>query len=356
MYSINMLSSADKVKGQGVGSAYLEQVGLVNNGLSNVYDIYVNKLKFADIMHYHSIDLKHYLMIPFAKFKGINVGYVHFLPETIDGSVELPGFAKKVFYRYIISFYKNMDNLVTVNPYFVKRLNEYGISKERITYIPNFVSDKHFYPMDCDKKKGLRAKYGIKDDDFVVVGVGQVQTRKGVMDFIRTAGAMKDVKFLWAGGFSFGRITSGYKELKKVVENPPPNVRFLGILEREQMNEVYNISNALFLPSYNELFPMTILEAFNCKLPILLRNLDIYPEVFFDFYIKGNSNDEFIREINRLKTDSDYYNQCESQSWKGHQFYSEENVLSMWKDFYEKIIRGRRISNKPVIKKFRGLS
>ncbi|MGK0467679.1 MAG: 1,2-diacylglycerol-3-alpha-glucose alpha-1,2-galactosyltransferase, partial [Clostridium sp.] len=33
MPMINMLSSADKVKGQGVGSAYLEQVNLVRNGL-----------------------------------------------------------------------------------------------------------------------------------------------------------------------------------------------------------------------------------------------------------------------------------------------------------------------------------
>ena len=31
MRTINMLSSADKVKGQGVGSAYLEQVRLVED-------------------------------------------------------------------------------------------------------------------------------------------------------------------------------------------------------------------------------------------------------------------------------------------------------------------------------------
>ncbi len=346
-----MLSSADKVKGQGVGTAYIEQVGLVNNGLSNIYDIYVNKFKFADIMHYHTIDIKHYLMVPFAKLKGVNVGYVHFLPETVDGSLELPDFAKKAFYWYIISFYKSMDNLVTVNPYFVKRLESYGINKKRITYIPNFVSEKHFYPMDKEKKKDLRNKYDLGEDDFVVLGVGQVQTRKGVMDFIKTAETMKDVKFLWAGGFSFGRITSGYKDLKKVVEDPPPNVKFLGILEREQMNEVYNISSVLFLPSYNELFPMTILEAFNCRLPILLRDLDIYPEVFFDFYIKGSANDEFIGQLNRLKTDSNYYSLCQEQSWKGHQYYSEENVLSMWKDFYNKISRRKRIFNRPAMKK-----
>ncbi len=346
MYSINMLSSADKVKGQGVGAAYIEQVGLVNDGLRDCYHIYENKFMLADIMHYHTIDLKHYLMIPFAKLKGINVGYVHFLPETIDNSLELPKFSKKIFYKYIISFYKNMDNLVTVNPYFVKRLAEYGIDREKITYIPNFVSDKHFYSMDKDEKKELRSKYGIGKDDFVVLGVGQVQTRKGVMDFIKAAESMKDVKFIWAGGFSFGKITSGYRQLKELVDAPPSNVRFMGILEREQMNEIYNVSNLFFLPSYNELFPMSVLEAFSCELPVLLRDLDIYPQVLFDYYLKGNNIQEFINVINRLKHEAEYGDYWTKQSRKGHEYYSEENVLSMWKDFYNKISRKKRRLNK----------
>ena len=110
------------------------------------------------------------------------------------------------------------------------------------------------------------------------------------------------------------------------------------------MNEIYNISNLLFMPSYQELFPMIILEAFNCKLPILLRDLDIYPDVFFDYYIKGSDNSEFINEINKLKSDYEYYNETCQQSWKGHVFYSAENVLSMWKELYSKIIRKRVIS------------
>jgi 1,2-diacylglycerol-3-alpha-glucose alpha-1,2-galactosyltransferase len=47
MHTINMLSSADKFKGQGVGSAYLEQVKLVKSGMSSEYDIIVNKLKLS---------------------------------------------------------------------------------------------------------------------------------------------------------------------------------------------------------------------------------------------------------------------------------------------------------------------
>ncbi|MDP4179649.1 MAG: glycosyltransferase family 4 protein [Bacillota bacterium] len=337
MYSINMLSSADKVKGQGVGSAYLEQVELVRKGLSDEYEVFINKLKLADIMHYHTFDFTFYLLIPFARLKGVNVGYVHLLPETVDGSLEFPYLIKKIFYKYIISFYSRMDYLVTVNPYFIRLLANYGISSDKITYIPNFVSIKNFYSMSMDKKSEIRKKYGIEDNEFVVLGVGQVQTRKGVLDFIETAKALKHITFIWAGGFSFGRITAGYKELKKIVENPPSNVKFPGILDRDQMNELYNIANMLFLPSYSELFPMTILESFNCKLPILLRDLDIYPDVFFDYYQKGNEVSEFIDIINRMSSDENLRSYWENQSWKGHQFYSEENILSMWKSFYNKV-------------------
>ncbi|STY44477.1 Uncharacterised protein [Listeria grayi] len=52
----------------------------------------------------------------------------------------------------------------------------------------------------------------------MVLGSGQVQHRKGVMDFIETAKQLPDVQFIWAGGFSFGMITSGYEELKKCMK------------------------------------------------------------------------------------------------------------------------------------------
>ncbi|WP_367301730.1 hypothetical protein [Listeria fleischmannii] len=61
----------------------------------------------------------------------------------------------------------------------------------------------------------MRKKYQIPLDKFVVLGVGQVQHRKGVLDFIEVAKSLPDIQFVWAGGFSFGKITSGYEELKK---------------------------------------------------------------------------------------------------------------------------------------------
>ena len=97
--------------------------------------------------------------------------------------------------------------LVVVNPIFKKELERYGIKKERMVYIPNYVSKTAFYPRPAAERMQLRQQYGIAENAFVVLGIGQVQTRKGVMDFVETARLMPDVTFIWAGGFSFGRIT-----------------------------------------------------------------------------------------------------------------------------------------------------
>ena len=118
--NINMLSSADKVDGQGVGSAYLEQVALVKDGAKDYFNIQINGKEKADIIHCHTIDPINYIKMK--KNKGVNVSYVHFLPDTLDGSIKLPGFAFNIFKKYVIKFYKTADHVVVVNPIFMKDL------------------------------------------------------------------------------------------------------------------------------------------------------------------------------------------------------------------------------------------
>lgn len=327
-----MLSSADKVAGQGVGSAYLEQVNLVREGASDIFDIYINSHKKCDIVHVHTVDLWNY----FKMNKGVSVCYVHFLPDTLDGSIKLPRFAFNVFKKYVTKFYNKADHLVVVNPIFIDDLVKFGIDREKITYIPNYVSREKFYKKDASL---IRKKYNISADAFVVLGVGQVQTRKGVMDFIDVANKMPDTTFVWCGGFSFGRITDGYDELKKIYENPPKNVIFTGIVPREEMNDMYNMADLLFMPSYNELFPMSILEAINSSKPLLLRDLDLYKDILFEKYMKGTNNDEFVSKLKDLKNDKKLYNKYSKLSNEISEFYSKEHVLEIWKEFYQSIVK-----------------
>lgn len=337
---VSMFSSAEKVEGQGVASAYREQVSLVKE-LPQKFEIIINKLFDVDIAHFHTIDLKHYFLSKLFKRKGVSVAYVHFLPETVDSSLDFPALVESIFFKYIIKFYKSMDYLVTVNPFFIKKLVKYGIEREKIYYIPNYVSNDNFYPYQKKKKLAIRKEREIAADKFVVLGVGQIQNRKGVLDFVELAKEFPELKFIWAGGFSFGRITSGYQKLKEIVDQPPANIEFTGIIAREKMNDLYNTADLLFMPSYNELFPMSILEAMSCHLPLLLRDIPLYKEILAGYYLSADSNQRFAEELKRLIKDQDYYQEAKNISESGNQHYSKQHVLYMWQKFYEEIYQSK---------------
>lgn len=341
MYTINMLSHADSVKGQGVLSAYIEQVELVKTELADEFICYENRHAICDIMHYHTINPEFYLLQGLARGRCVSVGYVHFLPETLENSLKLPDNIRDVFYKYVIHFYKSMDYLVTVNPYFIGELAKYGVDPGKVTYIPNFVSEEKFYPLPQEEKAALRAKYGVREDAFIVFCAGQLQKRKGFFDYIELARRMPEVTFLWAGSFAFGLISDGHDEIKRILENPPENFKLLGLIDRERMNELYNLTDLMLLPSFEELFPMTILESMNCHTPILLRDLDIYHDILFDFYLRAEDVAGFEQEIRRLCTEPDYYAAARERSARGHAFYSRENVAKMWRSFYHDILSKR---------------
>ena len=341
---INMLSKADSVEGQGVGSAYLEQVGLLKEGASDVFDIVINDKNDADIVHVHSINPNFYFKMK--NTKGVSVCYVHFLPHTLDGSIKLPKPIFNIFKKYVIKFYNNADHLVVVNPIFIKDLEKYNIKREKITYIPNYVSKDNFYKKSKKEKDNIRSELGISKDSFVVLGVGQIQTRKGVLDFVSVAKSLPNITFVWCGGFSFGKITDGYDELKQVYENPPSNLKFLGIVPRDKMNDMFNMADLLFMPSYNELFPMAILEAVNIGIPLLLRDLDLYEDILFKKYLSGNNNDEFVLCIKKLSSDLKFYQKYSKLSDEISDYYSKENILKIWIKFYQDILKEKNKDEK----------
>lgn len=335
---INMLSQATSVDGQGVASAYLEQVALVKD-CTDLFDVAINshKSKF-DIYHFHTVNPQYRLR--FNKHH-VNVAYVHFIPSTLDGSIKMPKPFFWIFKRYVIGFYRKADEIVVVNPSFIPPLMDLGIKKENITYIPNFVDHEKFYKISEEERNALRDKYNIPHDKFVVMGCGQVQTRKGVLDYVEVAKRNPDKVFVWAGGFSFGAITDGYKELKAIMENPPENVKFIGIIPRTEMNGIFNMCDVLFMPSLSELFPMSILEAVNSAKPVLLRDLDLYEEILFkdkDCYAVGKNVEEFDAQVKKLAEDEKYYAHYSEGSKVISDFYSKEHVKNIWREYYPRIL------------------
>lgn len=344
MITVNIMSSADKIKGQGVLSAHDEQVNLVKE--IKDFNIEENKIDRCDITHFHTVNFEYFLLLPFLKNKSTTIGYVHFVPETLENSLHLFKPFKHIFYKYLIKFYSSMDKLVVVNPYFIDILSSYGIDKNKIQYIPNFVSSDNFYKKTKKQKDELRDIFDIPKNKFVVLSVGQLQKRKGVLEFIDLAKSMPDIEFLWVGAAVFGKMSEGYDEIKTAISNNlPSNVHFLGLINRSQMNDIYNLADVMFLPSYEELFPMCILEAMCVNLPILTRDLDIYNGILFDFYLSGDNNDEFKELILKLRDNKEFYENMSKKSKEGNIYYSKENVKKMWEDFYINCAKNRGRAN-----------
>ena len=333
MIDIHMFSSADKVAGQGVGAVYTELLDLLKQYLPNEFNISINDYSPSVISHYHTIDPA-FFASTFSKRRGRKIGYVHFLPDTLDQSLTLPKPARWTLDKYVVAFYKRMDTLVVVNPNFIARLAEYGIDPKKVTYIPNFVSRQTFYPETAENKAILRTKYGIKQDDFVVFGAGQVQDRKGVDDFIALAKRNPDMRFIWAGGFSFGMITNGYDHLKSAVANAPENLTFTGIVPREEMVDYYNIADCFLLPSFEELFPMAVLEAFSTETPVMVRALDLYDTIIEPYAIEASDVQAMNQILHELRDHPEMQQAYTEKSKAAAQEYSQARLARVWERFY----------------------
>ena len=332
---INMLSSSEKVAGQGVSGAYRELVHLLQRDAKEELIVTENLPIEADITHFHTIDFPYYLSTFQKKRSGRKIGYVHFLPDTLEGSLKIPFFLKGIVKRYVFSFYNRMEHLVVVNPMFIEDLVAAGIPREKVTYIPNFVNKEKWHPLPKEEVLRLREDLGLDQNQFIVVGAGQVQKRKGIDDFIRLAEELPQITFIWAGGFSFGGMTDGYEKYKKMMENPPKNLLFPGIVTPERMRELYSLADIFLLPSYNELFPMTILEAASCDAPIMLRDLDLYKVILEGNYHATADKDEMKQSILEYQKNPDSLKELKEKAKKISREYSEEHLLQIWLEFYQ---------------------
>ena len=339
MLKVHMFSTAESVKGQGVGAAYVELIQMLKNYFPDSLSIKINDYSPCDISHYHTIDPRYYLSTFNRKKRGVLVGYVHFLPQTLEGSIKLPKVLQGLMNKYVLSFYRKMDQLVVVNPSFIDELVAYDLPREKITYIPNFVSKESFFPQNPSEKAEFRKSLNIPLNKMVVLGVGQIQKRKGIDDFVKLAIDNPHIQFVWAGGFSFGQITDGYDKYKKIYENPPTNLYFPGIVDRHLMNAYYNLADVFLLPSYNELFPMAILEAFSAGTAVMLRDLELYHSIIEDYYYPSQDVEEMHTALNQLYEDPSLLDAYKMKSQKASEFYSEANVARLWDQYYHRIVK-----------------
>lgn len=323
---INIISETPYFpKGHGVHTAFLNQVEMLQAAHQKVY---INSSKKADITHVHTLG-------PFSLYKlkrnHPSVITAHLVPESLTKSLRLGRFGKMLATAYLRHVYNSADLVLAVGNEVKNELLKIGVTK-RIEVFPNPLNTSHFYPDIKSRSKG-RAILKLSHSAKVALGVGQVQSRKGIEDFIVVAKRLPHITFIWVGGTPFKALTD-QGSLPELLKNLPPNISFPGVFNYEEMPQLYNASDVLFFPSYQETQGMVILEAGATKKPILVRDLPEYRAIYHTGYITGTSNGEFTTTLETLFEDKKLYTHAADNAYKLAQRFSfsalSQNLISLY--------------------------
>jgi 1,2-diacylglycerol-3-alpha-glucose alpha-1,2-galactosyltransferase len=117
---------------------------------------------------------------------------------------------------------------------------------------------------------------GLDENDIVILGVVQLEERKGAKDFIDLGEAIPNAKFRWVGGRPFGIFTEGIKRINELIERASKHIRFAGMFELTAMPAIYAAADIFLFPSYQENCPLAPLEAAARGMPVIYRDLKEY--------------------------------------------------------------------------------
>lgn len=248
------------------------------------------------VLHVHT-------MGPFAVMRmlahrGPRLISAHVTPETLVGSIRGTYLTIGFVRWYMRKVFDLATLILSVSEATTLELKELGV---RGTIIPtsNAIDEQRIRPLS-GRRDELRREFEW-DDRPVVLGVGQVQPRKGVEEFVSCARSLPHLRFVWVGGIQFGMLSDARHDLTRLRASAPPNVTFTGLVPRDKVFEYCAAADVFFLPSKHETFGLATLEAATAGLPLVLTDLPCYREWLKDAYLHGETVAEFVALIRCLE-------------------------------------------------------
>lgn len=165
------------------------------------------------------------------------------------------------------------DIVTTVSDALMQQTYELIPTSKEITTIYNFVDERVFKPLDVGD---LKAQFGIREDERVIIHVSNFRKIKNVPDVVETFIKIREAmpaKLLLVGD---GPERHHVYEL--VQETPYiSDILFLG--KQENLAELYAMSDLKLLLSSTESFGLVLLEAMACGVPGIGTRVGGIPEV-----------------------------------------------------------------------------
>ena len=295
--------------------------------------VLVNGEGWGDVLHSHTYGP--YFFWKGRRYKGRRVFTVHVIPDSAKGSIPAERLLMPAVRWYLRRVYNYADVCISISPTVTEEMRRLGV-RSRIVQIGNPLNTDRFRT-DPELRARGRELLGVDESSFVVIGVGQLERRKGVEDFIDVASMCPEIQFVWVGGRPLGAMTEGIARIDRRIEEAGPNVRFAGLLDLESMPLAYNAGDAFLFPSYQENCPLAPMEAALCGMPVVFRDLPEYRTLYETAYDAAGDNPGFAELIRKLHDDQSFHAEATERSATLAKQFDRERILVTLEDLYRSL-------------------
>lgn len=232
----------------------------------------------------------------------------------------------------------SLDRVVAVCESSADRLARcFGTPRERLTVILNGIEVERFAPGPGVVHEAMRGRR-------VVITVGRLTPQKGLETLIsaapRVLEATPDAGFLIVGD---GPLR---KDLERAARGTGAGNRVVFAGERRDVHDLMRGAKVLALPSVYEAFPLVVLEAMACGLPVAASGVDGVPEAVVDgetgVLVPPGDADWLAEALIGLLNDPE---EAEAMGKRGRDraeaFFSADRMARETQAVYEECLRGR---------------
>jgi len=207
------------------------------------------------------------------------------------------------------------------------------LPEEKVVVIPNAV-DPFFLeapPPSSEERLAWRRRLGFSGDAYLLLYVGALEFRKGLSFLFRA------LESLWKEGVPVGLVLAGRVGHGFSFPPPSPFWCYVPSPSDEELVRLYDLADALILPSRYEGFGLPVVEALARGRTPILSDLPVFREVAGSSALYFPFGDEEALRASILRA-MEGENRLEGHRRQLHRFLPE-NVLRAYKTLYEEVVR-----------------
>lgn len=311
--------------------SFIDLISTKINGFEPLFHSFLSTIccifRRPDIVHVHNIGPG--MFIPLLKLARIKVVLTYHSPNYEHKKWNR-------FARWMLKIGEKLstnyaDTIIFVNRLYLDKFS--NTVRKKSFYIPNGV-ETNFKSTETNYIE----KYGLLKNQYIFT-VGRITQEKGFDYLIDSFASLSsslgtNYKLVIAGGADH-KTSYSSSLLKKAEDN---NVIMTGFIEGEELKQLYSHAKLFVLPSYNEGFPLALLEAISYGLDVLVSNI---PTCFAlglseDSYFEAG-NQESLAKMIMYKLNNSFVQEYDLSS------YRWKNIAAQTCKVYQQVMNNYKI-------------